>query len=365
MNLRTQRYETLDALRGVAALSVVFWHWQWLYSLPGPAPELVDRSIQPFFWILAPLYRHGLWGVEMFFSISGFVFFYLYADAIAQRRVTLATFVNYRFSRLYPLHLLTLLIVTALQAVYFSQHGAFFIYQLNDASHFVLQLFFASNWSPHSPLSFNGPIWSVSIEVLLYAMFFVLAFTRLTYPAIIAGLALIGALIIRQNDFIGQGMLSFFSGGLCFYLVRRWRIARQIDWAAALSMTAVIIGAIVIQRIRHDLSFTELFTEIVAFPAIIVALTMNEDRLKPIVCRLRWLGDISYSSYLIHFPLALLFVTAAAYSGTALNPSSSWLLLAYFSVLVALSLGSFRYFEAPTQRLLRAALAKAKPALVA
>ncbi len=182
MSISTQRYETLDALRGIAALSVVFWHWHWLYCAPGEITPLADPSIQPFFWLLAPLYLHGLLGVKLFFSISGFVFFYLYADAIAQRRVTITTFVNYRFSRLYPLHLLTLLTVTALQAAYFSRYGAFFIYQVNDARHFVLQLFFASNWSRVSPFTFNGPIWSLSIEILLYAMFFVLAFARLTYP---------------------------------------------------------------------------------------------------------------------------------------------------------------------------------------
>jgi len=358
--MRSQRYETLDALRGIAALSVVFWHWQWLYCPPGDATILADPSIQPFFWILAPLYRHGFWGVEMFFSIGGFVFFYLYAEAIGQRRVTFATFVNYRFSRLYPLHILTLLIVTALQAAYFSHYGAFFIYQLNDARHFVLQLFFASNWSRQSPFTFNGPIWSLSIEVMLYAMFFAVAFARLAYPAILAGLALVGALIFRDYNFIGQGMLSFFSGGLCFYLVRRWRADRKIDWTAAICMTAVVIGAIAIQRVRHDLSFAERFTDVVAFPAIIAALSMNEDRLKPIVSRLRWLGNISYSSYLIHFPLAVLLVTTAAYLGIVVNASSPWLLLAYLFVLVTLSLLSFHYFEAPTQRLLRA-FAKSTP----
>jgi len=346
MNIRIHRYETLDALRGIAAFSVVLWHWQWFFS------------VQPFFWLLAPLYRHGGWAVQMFFSISGFVLFYLYADAIAQRRVTLSTFVNYRFSRLYPLHLLTLLIVTALQTVYFSQHGVFFAYQVNDARHFVLQLLLASNWSQQSPFSFNGPIWSLSIEVLLYAMFFVLAFARLAYPMIIAGLALVGALINRDYNYIGCGMLSFFSGGLCFFLVRRWRTEHQIDWTTALSSAAVIIGAIVIQRIRLDSSISERFTVVVTFPAIIVALTINEDRLKAILSHLRWFGDISYSSYLIHFPLALLLVTVAKYSGIALKPSSPWLLLAYLLVLVALSLVSFRYFEAPTQRLLRAALPK-------
>ena len=167
--------------------------------------------------------------------------------------MTFATFVNYRFSRLYPLHILTLLIVAALQAAYFRRYGAFFIYQLNDARHFVLQLFFASNWSRQSPFTFNGPIWSLSIEVLLYAMFFAIAFARLAYPAIIAGLALAGARIFRHYNFIGHGMLSFFSGGLCFYLVRRWRADGKIDWAAALSTTAVVIGAIVIQRVDMTL----------------------------------------------------------------------------------------------------------------
>jgi peptidoglycan/LPS O-acetylase OafA/YrhL len=69
--MSSPRYETLDGLRGIGALSVVFWYWPWLYCPPGDAPILADPSIQPFFWILAPLYRHGFWGVEMFFSISG------------------------------------------------------------------------------------------------------------------------------------------------------------------------------------------------------------------------------------------------------------------------------------------------------
>jgi peptidoglycan/LPS O-acetylase OafA/YrhL len=29
-----ERYETLDVLRGIAAFSVLFWHWRWLYCTP-------------------------------------------------------------------------------------------------------------------------------------------------------------------------------------------------------------------------------------------------------------------------------------------------------------------------------------------
>jgi peptidoglycan/LPS O-acetylase OafA/YrhL len=354
------RYETLDALRGVAALSVVLWHWQLLYWRAGDSSPHVGLGILPFSSIFAPFYLHGLWGVHMFFSISGFIFFYLYADAIAQRRVTLATFANYRLSRLYPLHLATLLFVAAIQAAYFHYYGSYFVYQLNDVRHFALQLFFISNWDKETVFTFNGPIWSVSLEIFLYAVFFALAVARLTHPTVVAATALFGALIVRDHAFVGSGMLSFFSGGLCYYLVRGWRDEGRMDWTAALSMVAVISGSIAIQRIRPDLSFAERFVEIVAFPAIIVTLSLNEHRLSFVTSRLRWLGNISYSAYLIHFPLALLLVTATACLGLVIDPSSDWLLLAYLSTLIALSLFSFHYFETPVQQFLRETLSRSK-----
>ena len=49
-----------------------------------------------------------------------------------------------RFSRLYALHLATLLLVAALQAGYAAQHdGQTFVYGNNDVPHFLLQLAYA------------------------------------------------------------------------------------------------------------------------------------------------------------------------------------------------------------------------------
>ena len=58
-----ERYETLDVLRGIAAFCVLFWHWQWLYC----TPPFSDPALQPFFWLLKPLYQYGRWGVDFFF----------------------------------------------------------------------------------------------------------------------------------------------------------------------------------------------------------------------------------------------------------------------------------------------------------
>lgn len=347
-----ERYETLDVLRGIAAFCVLFWHWRWLYCTP-PLDCSTDPTLQPFFWLLKPLYQYGRWGVDLFFLISGFVFFYLYADAISNKRVMGVTFAVSRFSRLYPLHLLTLLVVTALQMLYFQRNGSYFIFEVNDAKHFLMHLFFASNWSRNSPFTFNGPAWSLSIEVLLYAMFFVLARTRLTHPLMLAVMALGGAFITREYNWIGRGVLSFFTGGLCFYLTRDWRKTHRLDPFLTACALLVPVGALLIQIVRKDVSFAERFTVIVLFPAMILTLTTNEIRLKPIIGPLRWLGDISYSSYLIHFPLALSFVTAASYFGFVMDPSSPWSLLLFLAFLIVLSILSFSHFETPVQGFLR------------
>jgi peptidoglycan/LPS O-acetylase OafA/YrhL len=138
------------------------------------------------------------------------------------------TFAVSRFSRLYPLHLLTLLVVTALQMLYFQRNGSYFIFEVNDAKHFLMHLFFASNWSRNSPFTFNGPAWSLSIEVLLYAMFFVLARTRLTHPLMLAVMALGGAFITREYNWIGRGFFPSLREGCAF--ISQETGARLTDW---------------------------------------------------------------------------------------------------------------------------------------
>ena len=73
--MRSQRYETLDALRGIAALSVVFWHWQWLYCPPGDATILADPSIQPFFWISRRYIGMAFGALKCSFLSAGSYFF--------------------------------------------------------------------------------------------------------------------------------------------------------------------------------------------------------------------------------------------------------------------------------------------------
>jgi peptidoglycan/LPS O-acetylase OafA/YrhL len=93
-----------------------------------------------------------------------------------------------------------------------------------------------------------------------------------------------------------------------------------------------------------------------AFVLIVAALAMNDGRLRSLVRPYAFLGDISYSSYLLHFPLQLVFMLGAiAWLGKySVEPfRSPWMLAVFFGVLIVLSLVSFHLFEAPARRAIR------------
>ena len=163
-----RRFYLLDAARGLAALAVLFFHYHHFFVPPGVKPEpRVHMGSEPLRVLFAPLYEHGHLSVSFFWVLSGFVFAATYNRQNASSR----DFVVNRIARLYPLHLLTLCIIAGLQAVASARYGHWFLVGNNHLTHFIAQLFFASDWGLVSRGSFNGPIWSVSVEVVIYAVF--------------------------------------------------------------------------------------------------------------------------------------------------------------------------------------------------
>jgi len=169
----SSRLYTLDALRGVAALAVVVYHWPHFFVIRYALNETFQRA-QPLYSVFSVVYEHGALAVDLFFSLSGFIFFWLYARTIGEQRISARDFFVLRFSRLYPLHLCALLLVLLGQCAYATAHQYFFVYRYNDFWHFILNLFFISSIGWERGHSFNGPVWSVSVEVFLYVVFFAL-----------------------------------------------------------------------------------------------------------------------------------------------------------------------------------------------
>ena len=367
------RLTSLDALRGVAALCVVVWHWQHFFAVGGDWQDGWSATMQPFYTVLKPLYVQGWAAVDLFFVLSGFVFFWLYGAAIREKRTGAWRFALLRFSRLYPLHFVMLLAVALLQFFFWRAHGTFFIYQDNDAGHFAEHLFMVQNWWPDSPQSFDGPTWSVSIEVMLYVLFFIACRLGLKRGLHCLILALLGGVLLPFDEHIARGVIGFFMGGAMVAAWEYLRVHARARTIARVLGLAALLGWVVLTIMLYrgsswlvDGEGNNLFLaafDFVLCPLTVLFLALHETLRGRSYAALGFLGDISYSTYLIHFPMQLTLALLAAHY--ALAPEffmQGWVMGAFYAVLIGLGWLSYRYFERPLQSLLRGASKKTSPA---
>ena len=348
------RIASLDALRGLAALAIVVHHYWFL------APE----GARPFESVLGVIYEYGRLAVPLFYLLSGYIFFAAYAAAVGERRIEGRDFFWLRASRLYPLHLLTLLAVAGLQTLVLAVSGKYFNYPHNDLPHFVLNLLFVQFAWVDPVMSFNGPSWSLSIEAGLYLTFFAFARAfgaaaapRLGFAAFCLALSAVRDVLPLSgplNAFFAEGLACFFLGG-ALQLTDPWRDRPKL----ALGLAAFALGAGLFyltggRREAAPIAFAGLALVALALPAF-----RRLAATRPLV----WLGDISYSSYLWHFPVQLALVAVSA--EMALPFSSPAMVALYVGLALAVSTVSFRFFEAPARAAIRRWTAQARPAALA
>jgi peptidoglycan/LPS O-acetylase OafA/YrhL len=358
MTHKPQRYFWVDALRGIAALCIVIFHYHHFYLNDAFGRDAIPPTSEfPYANIIGPLYSSFTANaVEMFWLISGFVFAHVYI-----RRPTSAwQFGVARFARLYPLHFATLVYVAIIQLVSLNIFGHWQIYANNDVRHFVLQLFMSSNWTTWSRgLSFNGPIWSVSLEIVVYAMFFCSLYFLRRKPitsTIVLFLASWLVFYLHSGDFpfLSIGIFRcagyFFLGTLVYLLHPDRSNYRLLILVLSGSM---LFGLGVFFEVE-DFSISGLSLAAVSLAA----------RLDQIFPRsgihLSTLGDISYSVYLVHVPIQMtsLVLSDFLFDGTREFAKSYLTLPIYLFISVALALFVHRRFERPAGAFIRRKLVR-------
>lgn len=301
--------------------------------------------------VLTLIYSGGEFAVQYFWMISGFIFAHVYSDG----RTGFGEFVGRRAARLYPLHLLTLLIVALLQAVLVVLIGTTLFYAPNDLYHFLLNLTFTSAWGFEQSLSFNGPIWSVSVEIPIYILFW--AIVRVLPLNTHRAFALFVAFFLLQDVMTGThidycGMLFFF--GVTVYHASH-RFTPII--LALLSVLGWLVGYVMAQSVPQIGASTTLLT-VIGFAPLLSLLVAFDRMTEKYGVGFDWLaefGDLSYSIYLLHVPVIMLATIAMIAFGfdRALLSGALWPMLVYIAVVLALSWVSLRWFERPARHWLR------------
>lgn len=179
----TYRLHSLTGLRILAALVVYLSHIPVPREAPGPVRTFMAS---------------GYMGVTLFFILSGFILTVNYFDRL--RHPSASAVWGYavaRFARIYPLYLLILVvIIVRVELQGGSIHG------------WLDHVLMIQAWFPHDSeaFAFNGPAWSVSVELFLYACFpvIVLALVRVrsTRTLIALGLLTLASMTLLVMFFV-------------------------------------------------------------------------------------------------------------------------------------------------------------------
>lgn len=298
---------------------------------------------QPFFHLFKYFYTYGLWAVQFFWVLSGFVFFHVYAP---RQTVSVRAFFNHRFSRLFPLHLITLLLITGLQLASWHIFGKFQIYAFNDIYHFFLNLFMASNWGFEKGPSFNAPIWSISVELLTYVMFFTfLKTTKIRLTSALLWFAWSLLLYKNAQNPIFQCAALFALGGVA-HQINAWFIAKkQVGSSLICAGTLIVTSIVAIHKEwigLHPAVLWSLFPLLVWFVAALDEKGISSGKIGITI------GSITYASYLLHVPIqiTIIIILDKVFGNRGIINSRTFFVLYMFGVL-SLSYLTYRFIELP------------------
>lgn len=315
-------YELLDGLRGVAALVVILYHIFEGYAFAS------NGTIDTL--------NHGYLAVDFFFILSGFVIGYAYDDRCG-KGLTMKNFFKRRLIRLHPM----VIMGAVLGAVTFYLQGCV----QWDGTHIAISMVMLSLlctmfFIPAMPgvgyevrgngemFPLNGPCWSLFFEYIgniLYALFI----RRLSNKALAVLVAVLGVALtlfavldisgygnigvgwtLDGVNFIGGTLRMLFPFSMGMLLSRNFKPVklRGAFWIC----TIIMIALFAVPYLEDAKPFCvngayEVFCVIVAFPILVWlgASGTTTDKKSTVICK--FLGDISYPVYVVHYPIMYLF----------------------------------------------------------
>ena len=352
------RLTALTGLRCFAALNIVFFHF----------------SNPLWFGWLAPVVNAGYASVSFFILLSGFVLTYNYAGRAREGKLNHVRFWEARFTRLYPIYFLSLLL-------------AFQVLPLEYASHthrmfwtgMVLTPLLLQGWVPELATFLNTPAWTMSAESFYYLIFPWMA--RWKRPERLgphffrmAGVWAVGLIpgtlyAVLNPDGLAHvdrwswgvwlqalkytplpHLASFVFGVLLAGLDER--VDRSSLLRPIVGLFGIVATFIILEQAPH-LPFSILHDGLLMpfFGCVILGLAGNNwlaaaFSLRPLV----FVGEASYCLYLLHFNLWNLIHNSHILDRLGLSRFDPWI---SYALLIGLALVALHAVEKPAQRQLR------------
>lgn len=330
------RLQTLDGLRGAAALLIMIYHMVPFFGTPIPEAYLA---------------------VDFFFCLSGVVIAKAY-QARLEGGLSTSGFFKIRFARFYPLYLFGTLagILTTLAALTLGQNSSHWSWDaFLKALPFAL-LMLPSHFYFNALYPFNGPAWSLGFEMLVNLLYAALrpwlSRARLGLLILVSGASLI-YLASQKGSLDGGGAwedsaltafraLYSFNLGLFIWQSRRSRLPRLNSWALMLGLCLLLCGRPPAEmRVAYDLACA-----LFLLPLVVLLGTETDAAESRFFS---FLGGISYAVYAIHGPVMVLLTISCQRAHIEPGLGSGFFVAA--GIVLLASLLNQRY-DPPFRRLL-------------
>lgn len=360
-------YIILDGLRGVAAITVVFFHVFETFSGGDHTKQLIN---------------HGYLAVDFFFMLSGYVISYAYDGR--WDKMGLKDFFTRRLIRLQPMIIVGSVVGAAL--FYFQHSDALGWSAISGTPIWKVLLVMLigmtiipvgkgldiRGWNEMHPL--NGPSWSLFFEYIAniaYALLLKNISKMLLFLLVLISFAFTVhyAFTNPNGDMIGgwsiddltQVKIGFIR--LCFPFLMGMLLARAVKLKfiknAFIVTSILLLASFAIPRLggHHSLWMNaayECFTLLIVFPLVILigaGGTVTGTRSSRFC---KFLGDISYPIYITHFPLAYVYMAWVSNGNHTLDEPQS-LIYGLLTVIAAISLAwiSLRVYDIPVRKWLQ------------
>lgn len=252
--------------------------------------------------------NNGYLMVELFFVLSGFVIFNAYAEKIEDKK-DLFRFQFLRFGRLYPVHIVFLLVFVAIEVAKYIASVKLGInsknsipFETNNLPEFLKNIFLISSVLPNQALTYNYPAWSISVEFYTYLVFALSILSFGKYKDIaFSTFSMISLLMLAtENTFGFEALLRCFSGFFAGCLTARLTRNSTVNLPSFVSFI-VFVSIILFLQLKPEKTFDLLIYLFTA--ALIASLVLSREGLLKRVLNFRfltWLGTVSYSVYMSH-----------------------------------------------------------------
>ena len=324
----------IQQLRGVAVISVVLFHLNFIFA------------------------KTGYLGVDTFFVISGFLMAFLYGNTINLNNTKV--FFYKRAVRLLPAYWITILATSTLALLLCLPHEVTTQYEHSFWSYFLLpNIGFWSDaeyWggSQFRPLLH---LWSLGVEFQFYLIYPIICkiFNTQFKRLILMSTSLLAYVVMNEISaktafyMMPTRLWQFLLGIIAFEFSRKIQIRQSSRMFQILIFLLIVLLTLPLSISPQSVILITIPTTFIAAGALLVSNASNTKVKTGLIGRfLVWVGKYSFSIYLVHFPI-IIFLQYEPFGGTITGVKSPFELMLFLSLLFFTSRCFYLFFEKHTR----------------